>query len=305
VKQLKDYNFFDPEVIECPYQFYKLAREKAPVMELPSPLPTAKLFLVTRYDLVIEILKNVELFSSNFSDLLAGKEEQDAELQKIYAQGWPQVNTLLTADPPEHERFRVLVNKAFTASRVKKMEDYIKQSVDELIDNFIAKGECEFVSEFAVPLPVKVIAAQLGVPQEDLPKFKKWSDSFIARLGRMISREQELECASDVVAFQHYFHQVIEERKKEPKDDLITDLVQAQVAGERPLDMTQLLNIIQQLLVAGNETITNAIAGGMLFLIQNPSQIALVQADPSKRENLVEEILRMESPTAGMWRVVQ
>jgi cytochrome P450 len=305
VKQLQDYNFFDPEVIECPYEFYKLAREQAPVMELPQDMLGAKLFLVTRYDLVVEILKNVEVFSSNFAALLSGKEEQDPEIQKIESQGWPQVNTLLTADPPEHERFRVLVNKAFTTSRVKKMQNYMEQIVDELIDRFIDKGECEFINELAVPLPVKVIAAQLGVPQEDLPKFKKWSDSFIARLGRMISKEQELECVKDVVAFQHYFNNVIEERRKEPKDDLITDLVQAEVAGERSLDQAELLNIIQQLLVAGNETITNAIAGGMLLLIQNPEQMALVQEEPSKIENLVEEVLRLESPTAGMWRVVQ
>lgn len=305
MKQLEDYNFFDPEVIECPYEFYKLAREQAPIMELPPAIPGAKFFLVTRYDLVVEILKNVEVFSSNFSSLLAGRGEQDAEIQKIQAQGWPQVRTLLTADPPEHERFRVLVNKAFTASRVKKMQNYMEQIVDELIDRFIDKGECEFVSELAVPLPVKVIAAQLGVPQDDLPKFKKWSDAFIARLGRMISKEQELECVKDIVAFQHYFHNVMEERRKEPKDDLITDLVQAEVAGERSLDTAELLNIIQQLLVAGNETITNAIAGGMLLLIQNPDQMALVQEEPSKIETLVEEVLRLESPTAGMWRVVQ
>ena len=305
MKQLKDYNFFDPEVIECPYEFYKLVREQAPVMELPQAMPGGKLFLVTRYDLVMEILKDVEVFSSNFSILLAGREEPDEELQKIYAQGWPQVNTLLTADPPEHERFRVLVNKAFTASRVKNMHNYIEQIVDELIDRFIDKGECEFVSELAVPLPVKVIATQLGVPQDDLPKFKKWSDSFIARLGRMNSKEQEIECAKDVVAFQHYFNNVIEERRKQPKDDIISDLVQAQVAGERSLNTAELLNIIQQLLVAGNETITNAIAGGMLLLIQNPEQIALVQKEPSKIENLVEEVLRLETPTAGMWRVVR
>jgi len=305
VKQLKDYNFFDPEVIECPYEFYKLVREQAPVMELPQAMPGGKLFLVTRYDLVMEILKDVEVFSSNFSTLLAGREEQDEELQKIYAQGWPQVNTLLTADPPEHERFRVLVNKAFTASRVKKMQNYIEQIVDELIDRFIDKGECEFVSELAVPLPIKVIATQLGVPQDDLHKFKKWSDSFIARLSRMTSKEQEIECAKDVVAFQHYFNNVIEERRKQPKDDIITDLVKAEVAGERSLNTAELLNIIQQLLVAGNETITNAIAGGMLLLIQNPDQMALVQKEPSKIENLVEEVLRLETPTAGMWRVVR
>jgi cytochrome P450 len=84
-----------------PYEFYKLAQEQAPIMELPSPKSNAKLFLVTRYDLVIEILKNTRVFSSNFSTLLAGKEQQDDELQKIYAQGWPQMDTLLTADPPE------------------------------------------------------------------------------------------------------------------------------------------------------------------------------------------------------------
>ncbi len=305
MKQLKDYNFFDPEVIECPYEFYKLVREQAPVMELPQAMPGGKLFLVTRYDLVMEILKDVEVFSSNFSTLLAGREEPDEELQKIYAQGWPQVNTLLTADPPEHERFRVLVNKAFTTSRVKKMQNYIEQIVDELIDRFIDKGECEFVSELAVPLPIKVIATQLGVPQDDLHKFKKWSDSFIARLSRMTSKEQEIECAKDVVAFQHYFNNVIEERRKQPKDDIITDLVKAEVAGERSLNTAELLNIIQQLLVAGNETITNAIAGGMLILIQNPDQMVLVQKEPSKIENLVEEVLRLETPTAGMWRVVR
>ncbi|MEQ9236249.1 cytochrome P450 [Coleofasciculus sp. E2-BRE-01] len=304
-KPLEDYNFFDPQVIECPYSFYKLARQQAPVMELPAPIAGAKLFLVTRYDLVMQILQNVEVFSSNFSALQGGKAQQDAQLQEIYAQGWPQVNTLLTADPPEHERFRALVNKAFTASRVNKIQDYIEQVVDELIDQFIDQGECEFISSFASPLPIKVIATQLGVPQADLPKFKKWSDAFIIRMSQMSSKEQEIECAKDIVAFQHYFYDRIEERRKQPQDDIISDLVQAKVAGERSLDMAELLNIIQQLLVAGNETITNALAGGMLLLIQNPEQMQAVQAEPSQVDNLVEEILRMESPTAGMWRVVQ
>jgi len=304
MKHLSDYNFFDPEVLVCPYEFYKLAQEQAPIMELPSPRTEAKLFLVTRYDLVIEILKDTRVFSSNFSTLLAGKEEQDDELQKILDQGWPQMNTLLTADPPEHERFRSLVNKAFTSSRINKMRDLIEQIVDELIDSFIAHSKCEFVSEFAVPLPLKVIAQQLGVPQAHLPRLKQWSDAFIARLGNILSREQEIECAKDVVAFQHYFRDVIESRQKQPQDDLITDLVQAKVDGERSLDTAELLSIIQQILVAGNETVTNALAGGMLLLTNNREQMKLVQTDISLLENFVEEVLRMESPTAGMWRVV-
>ncbi|MDZ8221468.1 MULTISPECIES: cytochrome P450 [unclassified Nostoc] len=304
MKHLSDYNFFDPEVLVCPYEFYKLAQEQAPIMELPSPRREAKLFLVTRYDLVLEILKDTRVFSSNFSTLLAGKEEQDDELQKILDQGWPQMNTLLTADPPEHERFRSLVNKAFTSARVNKMRDLIEQIVDELIDSFIAHSKCEFVSEFAVPLPLKVISQQLGVPQTHLPKLKQWSDAFIARLGNTLSKEQQIECAKDVVAFQHYFRDVIESRQKQPQDDLITDLVEAKVDGERSLDTAELLSIIQQILVAGNETVTNALAGGMLLLTNNKEQMKLLQTDISLLENFVEEVLRMESPTAGMWRVV-
>ena len=305
MKQLSDYNFFSTEVLECPYEFYKLARENSPVMELPSELVGGKLFLVTSYDLVKQILLNVEVFSSHFFHLLAGKEVQSPEVQEIAAQGWPPVNTLLTADPPEHERFRSLVNQAFTTYRVNKMEGHIKLIVDELIDSLIDKGECEFISSFAVPLPLKVIARQLGVPPEDLPKFKKWSDSSIARLGRRLSKEQELECALDVLALQRYLNEVIEQCRKQPGDDLITDLVQAKVEGQRPLDTAELISIIQQLLVAGNETITNALAGGMLLLIQNPQQMALVQEAPDRLENLVEEVLRLETPTAGMWRIVK
>ena len=304
MKHLSDYNFFDPELLVCPYEFYKLAQKQAPIMELPSPRTGAKLFLVTRYDLVKEILKDTKVFSSNFSALLAGKEEHSDELQKISAQGWPQMNTLLTVDPPEHERFRALVNKAFTLERVNKMSDLIEQIVNELIDSFIDRSKCEFVSEFAVALPLKVIAQQLGVPEADLPQFKQWSDSFIARLGHTLSREQEIECAKDVVAFQHYFNDVIALRQKQPQDDLITDLVQAKVDGERSLDTAELLSIIQQILVAGNETLTSALAGGMLLLTNNKEQIPLLQTDISLLENFVEEVLRMESPTAGMWRVV-
>jgi cytochrome P450 len=99
MKQLSDYNLFDPELLVCPYEFYRSAQEQAPVLELSSPWEN-KLFLVTRYDWVVQILKDTSTFSSNFLALLAGKEEPDEELQQIYAQGYPQVNTLLTADPP-------------------------------------------------------------------------------------------------------------------------------------------------------------------------------------------------------------
>lgn len=305
MKQLSDYNFFDPEVLRCPYEFYNLARDQEPVMKLPGQTNDIPLFLITRYDLVMEVLKNEEIFSSNFNFLLSGKNEQDPALQKIRAQGWPPVNTLLTADPPEHERFRGLVNKAFTASRVNKMTDSIKLIADELIDAFVEERKCEFFSQFAVPMPIKVIADQLGVSRKDLSKFKQWSDAAIALLGHMLTKEEEISCAQEIVDFQHYFHNIIEQRRQHPQDDLISDLVQAEIEGEALLNTAELLSILQQLLVAGNETISNAITGGLVYLIQNPTEMLKVQEEPNNIENLVEEVLRMMSPTAGMWRIVK
>lgn len=305
MKQLSDYNFFDPEVLRCPYEFYNLARDQEPVMKLPGQTNDIPLFLITRYDLVMEVLKNEEIFSSNFNFLLSGKNEQDPALQKIRAQGWPPVNTLLTADPPEHERFRGLVNKAFTASRVNKMTDSIKLIADELIDAFVEERKCEFFSQFAVPMPIKVIADQLGVSRKDLSKFKQWSDAAIALLGHMLTKEEEISCAQEIVDFQHYFHNIIEQRRQHPQDDLISDLVQAEIEGEALLNTAELLSILQQLLVAGNETISNAITGGLVYLIQNPTEMVKVQEEPNNIENLVEEVLRMMSPTAGMWRIVK
>ena len=121
----------------------------------------------------------------------------------------------------------------------------------------------------------------------------------------MISKERELECAADVVEFQHALKAKIDARRASPTDDLLSDLVNAQVDGERPLDDAELLSIIQQLMVAGNETTTSSLAGGLVQLIRNPDQADKVRANPSLVRNLVEEVLRTESPTAGLWRVVK
>ncbi|RMF11418.1 MAG: cytochrome P450 [Alphaproteobacteria bacterium] len=297
---LKDFNFFDPNIIEDPYGFFEIARREAPVYRLPD----TDMFLVTRYDLVLEAVKRPEDFSNKFSRLLEGKQADDPEVRAILEEGWPQVDTLLTNDPPEHKRFRALVNKAFTAKRVDQMEGYITEVVDRLIDSMVDKGECDFVADFAVPLPVTVIADQLGVPREDIPLVKEWSDAFADRLGGMISRERELETARQVVDFQKYMCETIKDRRANPKDDIVSDLVHAREEGERSLDDTELLNVIQQLLVAGNETTTNALAGGMLLLLRHPDQMERLREKPDFIANMVEEVLRMESPTAGMWRIV-
>ena len=300
-----DFNFFDPEILNCPYDFYKVLQEQAPVYQLPD----TNIFMVTRYGDIKKIVKDTATFSNNFTHLLTGPEPAP-EVTAIYKQAWDPADTLVTADPPIHRTYRTLVNKVFNQSRVNAMEDYMKTIVHELIDSFIDKGECDFVRDFTTPLPVYVIADQLGVPRKDLRDFKAWSDSFARRLSQLATPEEELEDAKNIVAFQMYFADVIAERRQSPRDDMISDLVATEIkdleTGEpRRLNMEELQSLLQQLMGAGNETTTSAITSGMVSLIQNPEQMQALQQDPGKIANAVEEILRMESPSAGLWRVVK
>ncbi|MEZ5573933.1 MAG: cytochrome P450 [Halioglobus sp.] len=300
-----DFNFFDKDVLNCPYEFYRVLQEQAPVYQLPD----TNIYMVSRYADIKHLLKDTQAYSNNFNHLLKGPEPAP-EVTAIYARAWQPVDTLITADPPRHKTYRALVNKVFNAKRVDAMEDYMTRIVHELIDSFIARGECDFIREFTTPLPVYVIADQLGVPRKDLKNFKHWSDSFARRLSQMATPEEQVEDAENIVAFQMYFADMCEQRRAAPRDDMISDLVVTEIedpdTGEvRRLNMEELQSLLQQLMVAGNETTTSAITGGMLSLIQNPLQMQDLQQHPEKIPNAVEEILRMESPSAGMWRVVK
>jgi cytochrome P450 len=289
-----------PEVLANPFAVYQQLLAASPVVEVPG----ANITLVLSHALVSEATGRVEDFSNDFSTLLSGLRSEDPDVKAVLEQGWPQVNTLLTADPPVHTRFRKLVNLAFSMKRVDALEDHMRKIVTALIDGFADRGACEFVRDFAMPLPVQLIAEQIGIDRADFATVKRWSDAFADRLGGMIPKERELECAREVVEFQHAMKALIDARRAEPKDDLLSDLVNARVEGERPLDDAELLSILQQLMVAGNETTTSTLAGGLVQLIRNPDQLKKLQDDPSLLPNAVEEMLRTESPTAGLWRMV-
>lgn len=297
-------SFFEPQVIADPFDYYRAWMPKSPVVQLSEGM-----FLVLSYDLCSQATGDVETFSNNFQGTLSGAMAEDGDVSAILAEGWPQVDTLLTADPPVHTRFRKLVNLAFAMKRVAAIEEDMRGVVIELIEKMAAKGEADFVRDFGIPLPVAMIASQIGMTGDDLDKVKRWSDAFVDRLGRMIPKERELECAREVVEFQHFVKAKIDERRANRTDDLLSDLVYAEVDGERPLEDAEILSIMQQLMVAGNETTTSALAGGLLQLIENPDQMAkaVAAADEGNERaiiNLVEEVLRTESPTAGMWRMV-
>ncbi len=294
-------SFLDPAVMQNPFPMYQWAIANSPVMQVP--LGPITMYLVTSFDLVSDATMRVEEFSNGFTAALSGAMSMDPEVTAILDEGWPQMDTLLTADPPTHTRFRKLVNLAFSMPKVNAMEGSIRTKVNTLIDAFIDKGECEFVAEFSVALPVQVICEQLGFNLSEQANVKRWSDAFADRLGHMISKERELECAREVVEFQYAVKVKIDERRAAATGDLLSDLVRARIEGETPLNDAEILSIAQQLMVAGNETTTHSLAGGIVQLAQNPSEVEKLRADPKLIGNLVEEILRTETPTAGMWRV--
>ena len=291
-------DFFSAEVQECPFQIYRQLQDEAPVWQMPG----TNVFVVTRYSDIRDIIRDPARFSSSFGALLnAGASNK--EVDAIYGQGYEMVETLLTQDPPRHRVYRNLVNKVFSNKRIEGMRDYIQSITDELIDAWIDDGEVDLMNRLCVPLPIYVIADQLGVPRAELPLIKKWSDASASRLGRLANEEQQIQNAKDIVEFQHYFADLIDRMRESPEDNIISDLANNTIDEGRLLTKPEALGMIQQILVAGNETSTSGIAGGVVLLIENPDEQTKLRSNPDLIPGAVEEILRLETPTSGMWRM--
>jgi len=288
-----------PDVLACPHSFNERLRHEAPVYKCPH----TGIVFVSDYETVCRVAKDYQTFSNRFGQAMRSEGEVDPRIIEAQRGGYPPVDTMLTQDPPMHRRYRGMVNEAFTARRVATLEPQIERLCNELIDTFVDAGKCEFVEAFAERVPMTVIADQLGVPLSDYELFKSWSDAFVAQLSRLASPDEELAAVKLIVEYQQYFARKIEERRQDRRDDIISDIVHAKYENERPLDVAEMLSIIQQLLVAGNETTTHCIAEGILLLIENPDQHALLKQDPGLIPNFTEEVLRLATPTANMWRV--
>lgn len=313
-ESLSGFDPFAAEVIADPAPWYALMRKEQPVFRVPGH----GFYLVTRYEDVLAATRDTDRFSNRFTSptlaLGKGSEAVQAEIAAILAAGYPRTATLLTNDAPAHTRFRRLVSRAFTPRRVSSWLPEIDRLCDELIGRFAGRGSVELVSEFAVPLPIGVIADALGVPREMQPTFRRWTDDSTDLIGADVTDERRLAAARGLVEFQQYFAAELDERRRHPRDDFLTDLVQATIDGDeaealddtRPLDTPEMLSILHQLLVAGNETTTTLLAESMRLLIGDPSAYARMAADPDGAYTaaVVEESLRLCAPAQGMFRVV-
>lgn len=212
--------------------------------------------------------------------------------------------SMLVTDPPEHTRLRTLVAKAFTARRVQQLAPRIQSIVDDLLDAVAERGEMEAVSEFAYPLPITVIAELLGVEPERRDFFRESSTKIAVALGPITDPQVALRANEGRTQLFGYFEELIRRRKADPRDDLVTALVQAENRGDF-LTHGELLAMLLLLLVGGHETTVNLIANGLLALLQHPDQLELLRTQGGIEKRAVEELLRYDAPVQYSGRVAR
>src|SRR3990172_1240523 len=207
--------------------------------------------------------------------------------------------SMLVTDPPAHTRLRTLVAKAFTARTVQQLAPRIQHIVDELLDAVAERGEMEAVSEFASPLPITVIAELLGVEPERRDFFREASTKIAVALGPITDSQGALKANEGRLQLFDYFEELIRKRKAEPRDDLISALIQAEDRGDF-LGHGELLAMLLLLLVGGHETTVNLIASGLLTLLRNPDQLELLRTDEGSERRPVEELLSYDAPVPAL-----
>jgi cytochrome P450 len=216
---------------------------------------------------------------------------------------------LLFSDPPRHTKLRGLLAQAFTPRSVANLEPRIRGLSRELLDRTVERGEMDLAEDFAVPLPMLVIAEMLGVPAADRPRFHRWSE-VILNMSYTIGDRGEAARAADAafrdvtVEMNAYLTDALAERRAAPKDDLLTRLLNAEVDGER-LTQAEILGFFQLFIVGGQETTTNLINNAVLCFVENPDQLARLRAAPGLLPSAVEEVLRYRAPLQWMFRVTK
>jgi cytochrome P450 len=264
-----------------------------------------RLWVVTRYADVTYVSKNHQIFCSGHG----------------VRPGNPTKLGLIDEDEPRHTRLRKLLNRGFTPRMVKKLEEVFRGLVTDAIDAVARHGECDFVDDIAVPMPLLLIAEMIGIRKEDRQRFHHWSDALIAGDGNLDNPEVRAGAAKAFVEYTAYVQEIFEERRREPRDDLASILLKARdegVIGDlehhgaiEALDLApgevaddELTMMMVLLLVAGNETTRNGLSGGMELLIRNPEERRKLIDDPALIPSAVEEMLRVVSPVQNFGRTV-
>lgn len=299
-------DFMDPVVQEDWFSAYDLIREASPAYYMEQ----IGMYVLTRYDDIEYVLRRPVEFT-------AGPDVEDTEplikfeeARRLYDEkGWRRY-TPLGENLPKHAHYRALVDPALTASAVKEKEPFIRQTINRLIDSWIDEKEIAFIDRFAEPLPMMVIAELLGFPPMDLPQLKVWSGAWVLPFSRGLSLADEIDAVEKHIELQHYIFDTMQQKRQKPQDDIISRLLTIEVEDadtnkKRPLTDTEIIGITDHLLIGGNETTTFALSNGLWLLFRNPDTLQSLIQNPGGIKNFVEESLRIESPTQGLYRFVR
>ncbi len=296
----EDFDLFAPDFHADPYPFYEMMHEKMPLFFRPD----WNNWYLTRHEDVAAAFKDAR-FGREILGVMTREElgwpETPASMRPLYdmQDAW-----MLLKDPPEHTHLRNLVHKAFTPRTVERLRERAQVITDELIDKVQVSGGMDMIADFALPLPITIIAEMLGVPPEDYDRLNVWSDALMHTVDSVQSPELLQQGADMTMEFSAYIHEMIALRRKHPQEDLISALVAAEAENDK-LTEDEMVATATLLLFGGYETTVNLIGNGMLALLRHPDQWEKLKANPALVKSAVEELLRYDSPVQLTSRWVQ
>ena len=297
---LPSVNPHDDAFYQDPFPTYALLRSEAPVYEIPD---TPGLFFVTTWSLVREALMDPATFSNVMPHArrTSPPAEVAADVEALRAQGYPYTPALGTNDPPQHTRYRKMVNRAFTVRSLTWMEPLVDEVADTLAAALPNDEVVDIMEAVTIPLPVWAIMRILGLDDKYRDDLRRWSDSSNASLGGKLTADRWIETERDVLEYQQVICRELDDRRENPRDDLLSTMVQAE-PGETPLTNAELVWLVRELIVAGNETTIRALADIILNLDTMPGVWDRLRDDEQFRRGVVEEGIRLAAPVMGLWR---
>lgn len=288
---MTDYDLFSPTFKADPFPTYAAMRARDPVYAHLAP-DGRTIWYITRYEDVAAVLKDDQRFCKNPMNAQAVVGVPSSK-SKAHARPYQLINqNMLFSDPPDHTRLRALVSQAFTPRRVAAVAERIRGTADRLIEQMVADGHHDLIAAYALPLPVVVISDMLGIPDTDREAVADWSQAIISPGSRGLNFSARKR---KVRQFMDYLRGLFALRQADPRDDLITALVQAETDGQG-LSEAELFSMVALLLVTGHETTVNLVGNGALALLRAPDQVERLRADARLWPAAVEELLRFDGP---------
>ncbi|WP_017688532.1 cytochrome P450 [Paenibacillus sp. PAMC 26794] len=294
-----EFSLFSEENSKDPFAMFAQMRVKGSVVPIPNPMGGAgQTWIVTRMDVAMEVLKDHSRFTVEMNSIDSGndiRKNLSGELGSSEPQTFFTGKSMLFVDEPDHRRLRSLVSKAFTPRYIESLRPRVQEIADELIDQFEVEGEMDLVKDYAYPFPINVISEMLGIPQEDRPQIHVWSEAIAKGLG---FGKQDPTVAQHLRSFAEYTAQLVANKRVEPSDDLISQLIAIEEEGDR-LNEDELISMITLLIFAGHETTSNLIATGSYLLLTHPEQLEQLKQDLNLVPSAVEELLRYNGPATS------